>query len=75
MRVASGIRDDSVVVKELGALSGVRYGERERRSGHQVATVIPQIVAWSTEYGPKWPEVCRPTLLMEDSHRVSGVTT
>jgi hypothetical protein len=75
MRVASGMRDDSVVVKELGALSGVRYGERERRSGHQVAAVIPQIVAWSTVYGPKWPEVCRPTHLMWHSHRVSGVTT
>ena len=60
MRVASGIRDDSVVVKELGALSGMRNGERERRSGHQVAAVIPQIAVFcnpsctvSDKIGPK----------------------
>ena len=52
--------------KKLGArLSGVISGERERKSGHQVAEFIPHIVGWSTVVRSEWPEVCRLMTLID----------
>jgi hypothetical protein len=71
MRGASGMRNDSVLGKKLGALSGVKLGKGKGEVGTQLlGTFIPHIVLRSMVTDPKWPKVCRLTHCTEQSYGV-----